>query len=351
MNPTAAPQTESLIKAVVFRKAARSLKVESLPKPVPGSEGVLVRVSYASVCGSDLFLIQSGQLPDGTILGHEMSGTVEAVGERVQHLRPGQPVIVRPMGCGTCGPCTRGEENLCPRRLAIGLGALPGAFAQHLVVPQGMIIPVPEGLDLKIASLAEPLATALHAVRVSQIDTQERVVVLGAGGIGLCCVAILRALGVRNILVSEPNRGRRKRAEQLGASVVDPEAQDLRGAVEGWTKGAEITSVIECAGKTQTLMEALAVVSPGGKVVIVGLVKGTVEWVPSLTMLKQIRIQGSFANTQAECRECLELLAEGKLNVEPIIERVIPLGELPECIERLLESPSDGKVIVDMTRL
>lgn len=351
MNPTTVPQTESLNKAVVFRKAARSLKVESLPKPVPGSEGVLVRVSYASVCGSDLFLIQSGQLPDGTILGHEMSGKVEAVGEGVQDLRPGQPVIVRPMGCGTCGPCFRGEENLCPRRLAIGLGVLPGAFAQYLVVPRGMVIPIPEGLDLKVASLAEPLATALHAVRISQIMPKERVIVLGAGGIGLCCVAILQAFGVRDILVSEPHGGRRTRAEQLGASVVDPEAQDLRGTVARWSKGAEITSVIECAGKTQALMEALEVVSPGGKVVIVGLVKGTVEWAPSLTMLKQIRIQGSFANTQAECRECLELLAQGRLRVEPIIERVISLGELPECIERLLDRPSDGKVIVDVSKV
>ncbi len=337
--------------AAVYRKEAKGLKIEEIPESVPGVGQVKVKVSYASICGSDLFLVGSRGLPEGTVLGHEMSGVVEILGQGVPGLRPGQPVIVRPMGCGACGPCMRQEENLCPKRQAIGLGDLPGAFAQYVVVPQGMIIPVPEGLDLKIAALAEPLATALHAIRLAGIGSGDRVVVLGAGGIGLCSVALLRALGVRRILVSEPQEGRRNRALALGAQrVVDPMAEDLGAALEEWKGQEGVTAVMECAGNTETTKTALQILAPGGKLALVGLVKGTVDWMPALAMLRQIRIQGSFANTQAECRECLGMMARGELRVEPMLEGVIPLRELPTCMERLLQTPGDGKLIVEVNR-
>lgn len=337
--------------AAIYKKESRGLELEERPEPCPGFQEVKIRVRYASVCGSDLFLISSGQLPDKTILGHEMSGVVESVGEGVRSIVPGQNVIVRPVGCGSCPACKRSQENLCPKRLAIGLGALPGAFAECLVVPEGMVIPVPDGLNLRLAPLAEPLATALHAIRLAGIGSQDLVVVLGAGGIGLCSVAMLRALGVRKILVSEPRQGRRQRALAMGAEVVvDPTKEDLMGAVESWKGGEDVTAVMECAGKTETTKMALQMVSPGGKVALVGLVKGTMEWNPALTMLKQIRVQGSFANTQAECRECLGMMASGQILVEPMLEGVITLVELPARMEQILRAPGDGKLLVEVSK-
>jgi len=336
--------------AAVYRKEARGLRLEDLPEPLPGPGQMKISVRYASICGSDLFLVRSGQLADGTVLGHEMSGVVDTLGDGVRGFLPGQPVIVRPVGCGSCAACASAQENLCPQRLAIGLGALKGAFAEYLVVPQEMAIPVPEGLDLKLACLAEPLATALHAIRLAGIGSNDRVVVLGAGGIGLCSVALLKALGVRWILVSEPQEGRRNRAMALGAQRgVDPMAEDLGKAVEEWKGKEGVTAVMECAGNSETTKLALQMVAPGGKVALVGLVKGTVDWAPALTMLKQIRIQGSFANTQAECRECLGMMARGELNVEPMLEGVIPFQELPACMDRLLHAPGEGKLIVEVS--
>ena len=308
-----------------------------------------IKVRYASICGSDLFLVSSGRLRDGTILGHEMSGEVEELGEGIEGLFPGQGVIVRPIGCGWCSPCKRGQENLCSKRLAIGLGELPGAFGQYLVVPKGMIIPVPPGLDLSLAALAEPMATALHAIRLSQIAPGDRVVVIGAGGIGLCCVAVLRALGIRDILVSEPAPGRRRRALALGAQLaIDPAEENLAKACARWCKGEEVSAVIECAGKAETVDQALKLVSPGGKVALVGLAKGTLQWSPALVMLKELKIQGSFANTQRECKECLEMMASGKIQAKEMVEREVPLSELPEVFRSLMATPGDGKILVRM---
>lgn len=337
--------------AAVYRRETRGLRVEEIPEPSPEFGQVKVRVLYASICGSDLFLIKSHQLPDGTILGHEMSGVVEEVGDGVRGLARGCVVIVRPMGCGGCPACKRAEENLCPQRLAIGLGAMPGAFAQFIVVPQGMVIPVPAGLDAGLSCLAEPLATALHAIRLSEIHPRDKVVVLGAGGIGLCCVAVLRALGVQSIFVSEPHEARAMRARSLGAqAVVDPGRENLGKAVEKWSGAEGIRVVLECAGKPETLKTALDLVAPGGKVVLVGLVKEAVEWLPASSMLRQLRIQGSFSNTQAECRECLEMLAGGRLCVEPMLEGKIPLTGLPSLMDRLVHAPGEGKILVEVNQ-
>jgi 2-desacetyl-2-hydroxyethyl bacteriochlorophyllide A dehydrogenase len=331
--------------AAVFRRG--ELGIEELPTPQPGPGQVRVKVRYASICGSDLFLVSSGRLKDGTILGHEMSGEVEEVGEGVEGLFPSQGVIVRPIGCGRCPPCRRGQENLCPKRLAIGLGELPGAFGQYLVVPKGMIIPIPPGLDLALAALAEPMATALHAIRLSQISPGDRVVVIGAGGIGLCCVAVLRALGIEHILVSEPAPGRRQRALALGAQLaIDPAEENLAEACADWCKGKEVSAVIECAGKAETVDQALKLVSPGGKVALVGLAKGTLQWAPALAMLKELKIQGSFANTQRECRQCLDMMASGKIQPREMVEREVSLWELPEVFRSLMATPGDGKILV-----
>lgn len=333
--------------AAVYRKEIQGLRIEEVPEPEVGPGEVKVRVHYASVCGSDLFLLTSGRIPDGTVLGHEMSGVVEDLGEGVEGLSLGQSVIVRPVGCGFCPACQRGEENLCPKRLAIGLGAMPGAFAERLVVPQDMAIKVPAGLDLSLACLAEPLATALHGIRLGGIVGEDKVLILGAGGVGLCAVAMLRALGVKEILVSEPEKGRRQRASALGASyVVDPESQSLEEAVARCSKGRGVTAVLECSGDVEALQSAMGVVASGGKVVLIGLVKGSVEWAPAVAMLRQIRIQGSFANTQAECRECLDMLANGRLDVREMIEGVIGLEGLPARVGELLHSPGKGKVLI-----
>jgi len=155
---------------------------------------------------------------------------------------------------------------------------------------------------------------------------------------------------VMRILVSEPQEGRRNRAMALGAQrAVDPIAEDLGKAVEEWKAKEGVTAVMECAGNSETTKLALQMVAPGGKVALVGLVKGTVDWTPALTMLRQIRIQGSFANTQAECRECLGMMARGELHVEPMLERVIPFQELPACMDRLLHAPGEGKLIVEVS--
>ncbi len=335
--------------ACVYRRDEGGLVLAHLPEPIPGPGQVLVAVRFAGICGSDLFLVRSGRLPDGTVLGHEMSGVVDLLGPGVSGIRVGQGVIVRPMGCGRCAACARGEENLCAKRVAIGLAGQPGAFAQRLVVPTAMVIPMPEGLGFLEAALAEPLATALHAVRLGEIGPKDRVLVLGGGGVGLACVGVLRALGIEDVLLSEPVREKRERALALGArAALDPSQVDLEPAMHSWTGGEGPSAVLECAGRVETVEQALRLVAVGGRVVVVGLAVGTLEISPALVMLKQIRLQGSFANTQAECRECLALLAQGRVRVEAMVQERIPLEKLLATFRALMERPSGGKVMVEM---
>ncbi len=133
----------------------------------------------------------------------------------------------------------------------------------------------------------------------------------------------------------------------MGAScVVDPQSEGLEEAVARCSKGLGVTAVLECAGDVKTFQAAMGVVASGGKVVLIGLVKGSVEWAPAVAMLRQIRIQGSFANTQAECRECLEMLASGRVQVREMIEDVILLMDLPALVGELLQAPGKGKVLI-----
>ena len=341
------------MRAVVYRKDLAEFRLEDIPDP-PSSlnpDEVRIRVLYTGICGSDLFLVKAGRLPDGAVLGHEISGRVEAFGKNVTAIEPGRNVIVRPMGCGRCKACLNGEENICPERESIGLGGRNGGFAPVIVVPEAMAIPVPEGLDPEHAALAEPLATALHAVEVGEVKPDDTVLVFGVGGIGLCCLSVLKALGIYNILAADIDPAKRSLAETFGiAGALDPMDKDFEEIVRSRTGGTGPSVVMECAGRVETVEQGLKIAVVGGKVIVVGLAQGAFPLAPALVMLKQLRLQGSWANTQAECRRCMELMAQGKIEAEKLIGERIALEALPERFSRLLKGEgSKGKIVVQIS--
>lgn len=309
----------------------------------------MVRVHYVGICGSDLHLYRSRKLPDGTIMGHECSGTVEGLGVGVLERKVGDRVIVRPIGCGTCVACVGGNEHLCPHRRAIGLGPVPGGYAEALSVPWGMTIPVPDSVPLSHAALTDPLATALHAVRQARPLQGKPVLILGTGAIGLSLLLILRRDGIRPILVSEPNPARGDAARQLGADeVFHPKDPGVFEKIRSATGGHGPAAVFECSGIPEAFHQGLIWAAKKGEVILVGIGAEPFHLPPLLAVLKEERILGSFANTQEECRGVLAMMARQEIPLEGLTGDRIGLADLPGVFPELLAGSPRTKVIVEI---
>ena len=338
------------MKAVYYSKDL-GLVYGDLPDPEAGPGEVLVRVHFVGICGSDLHLYKSRRLPDGTIMGHECSGTIEGLGDGVLDRKVGDRVIVRPIGCGICIACAGGNEHLCPHRRAIGLGQVPGGYAEILSVPWRMTIPVPDLVPLAYAALADPLATALHAIRQARPLQGKSVLILGAGAIGLSLLLLLKRDGVAPILVSEPNPARGDAARELGADgVFHPKDPGVFEKIRSATGGPGPAAVFECSGIPEAFHQGLSSVAKTGEVILIGLGAEPFHLPPLLAVLKETRILGSFANTQEECREVLGMIARQEIPLERLTGDRIALAELPGVFAGLLAGSPRTKVIVEIKR-
>ena len=202
-------QGKDKMKAVAYRQS-RGLTVEDVQMPAAGDDFIVVKVANTGFCGSDHSLIESGLLADGTILGHETSGIVAEIGKKTEGLSEGMKIITRPTFCGSCRECRMGMPHLCSGgRRTIGIGDLPGGFAEYLKIYPQMAIPVPDGVDSQNAALAEPFAVALHGIKTAG-STGGSVLVMGGGAIGLAAIKLLKILGYGPIALSEPVEGKRK---------------------------------------------------------------------------------------------------------------------------------------------
>jgi len=192
------------MKAVVF-KGARNLVVQDVPDPVPGPHEALVKVKNVGICGSDLHYYTHGLLPQGYIMGHEVTGTVAGVGSEVTGWNEGDRVCVCPAGpCGQCNTCLDGDLERCENLLSIGIGVLPGAFAEYVAAPYPLLLPLPEDVGMRESTLVDPLGCAHHAADLSGIVPGESALVVGAGPIGLFVVQYLKDLGIEPVILSEP---------------------------------------------------------------------------------------------------------------------------------------------------
>jgi threonine dehydrogenase-like Zn-dependent dehydrogenase len=283
---------ESTMQAIVWYGGS-DLRREVVPAPVATPDQAVVNVILAGVCGSDLHPIRGHHGPrrPPLILGHEVVGTLDGSDERY---------AVFPLAtCGACAACRRGEENLCRDRGLLGLDR-PGVFAEQVAVSRRALIPVPGGLDDRLAILVEPLATSVSALRIENLRAGDRILVIGCGPIGLLAIHAARRGGLHVVAV-EPLASRRELAARLGAEDVH---EDL-AAVEGL--GAD--AVIDAVGIGDTATGGIAAVRRGGSIAVLGL--GAEEGsVPLAKMVRDgVRIRGHYAYTAHDFEAALELLA------------------------------------------
>ena len=324
---------------------ARSLTVTARPTPEVGVGDALVRVGMAGLCGTD-YRIWSGDRPVAypRILGHECVGRIEAVGLDVSTARVGQRVVVEPnFSCGTCPLCREGNRNLCPRRTAVGID-VDGAFAELVRVPARCCWPIPESLADDHAVMTEPLAVVVRAVNRGAPRAGETAAVVGAGTLGLLAVQVLRARDVRVLVVSRSRR-HFDLARELGASATHALADGPLEPVAQRFSGREgVDLVVETAGTAEAVPPALALVRPGGRVVLTGLPHEatTLSFFP--VVRHEITILGSMIY-QDEFPQALALLDDDRVRTDALLTHRFELAAIDAAFA-VHREPTSIKVAV-----
>ena len=334
------------MKAVVFRKD-RGLIYEDVPDYQLAADEVLVRVAHTGFCGSDHSLVAGGLVPDGYILGHEISAIVVQNGSAAKCLPVGTKVCIRPTYCGHCANCLAGKPHLCRvyRRTA-GIGDLPGGFAEYVKVYPQMLIPIPAGVDSRNAALAEAFATALHAINCTG-DKTGSALVMGGGPIGLCTVRILKVLGYGPIVTLEPVKAKREIALCYGADYVfDPGEKDLNQQLLAIVPGG-FDKAFECSGVKANVGRAITLAADGGQVCIVSVIFSPLEITePYLINFKEVRLTASISNTHQENIQCLNWMAAGILDGRLLISDDEPLERLPAVYRERIDTGLAIKVML-----
>ncbi|MCS7304597.1 MAG: galactitol-1-phosphate 5-dehydrogenase [Thermoguttaceae bacterium] len=329
------------MKALVLT-AYHRLEVLQVPEPSLGPEEVLVRVDCCGICGSDVHGLDgsTGRRRPPVIMGHEAAGVIAQIGPAVEGWSVGDRVTFdSTIWCGRCPMCRKGFWNLCDRRRVFGVSCEEyrqnGAFAEYVAVPQHILYRLPEGVTFQQAALVEPLAVAMHAASQIPIQLGDTAVIIGTGMVGLLAVQVLRQAGCSRIWAVDLDPGRLELACQLGAQVgFRPDEVDVAKEIRHRTGGRGADVVLEVVGLSQTVGLAVEIVRKGGAVSLVGNVSAEVSLPLQKVVTRQIRLQGVCASC-GEYPICLDLIAQGRIRVEPLISVVAPLEEGPEWFGRL----------------
>lgn len=310
------------------------IEVRRVPVPEPGPGEVRVAVESCGICGSDLHLFHAGYFAPGTIPGHEAAGRVDALGDGVAGLAVGARVAIEPMrGCGGCASCAAGLYSICRDAKLHGLH-LPGGLAEYVAVPAARAHPVPRGLDASLAALAEPMAVVVHALGRGGLRGGQRVLVLGAGSVGLLALVAARHLGAGEVWISARHPHQAARAKQLGAARVLGEAETAPLALDAIGREAPIDLVVETVGgQADTLRAAAAAARPGGVVSVVGLFLGAPALDPTALLLKELTLAWSYCygaapGARADFAAALDVIDGARDALAPLVTQRFALGDV-----------------------
>jgi len=325
-----------------------AIEVQRIPVPAYGPAEALIEISHCGICGTDLHLVLDRYARPGSVLGHEWAGTIAALGTEVTGWEIGARVVLDSTpGCGRCRACTRGRPSVCARRERPDLLDFSrGAFCRYKVVPAAQLLRVPDALSTRAAALTEPTAIALHTIHLAQVSTDDRVLVTGAGPVGLLTTAALRSRGVHDIVVSEPAPERRRRALAVGATTaIAPE--ELPDAPMGRPVDSPFTVAFECSGRASAAESALLQLDYAGTLVFVGTGSAPPRVNHNRVIVMEQTLIGAYNYDAEGFRPALELLASGTLPLDLLIEPVdINLDEVLATMHRLSAGELPGKVMV-----
>lgn len=336
------------------------VEIREVPVDRPGPGEFLLKIRAATTCGTDVKVFRRGghprMLTAPTLFGHEMAGTVAAVGEDVGQFLPGDGVVVaNSASCGECVPCRSGRENLCE-----DLRYLNGAFAQYILVPRRFVarstLRIPQGLAFEVAALSEPLACVLHGIEGCELDrfsgfSTAEIIVYGAGPIGLLFVAALTRRGHR-VILADPNRSRLEIGEKLGASAIvcierGGGQHDLVVEQTLGKKGAQVA--IDCTGVPEVWQDALASVKPGGLVNLFGgCAPGTTIKLDTYRLhYDELTVKGIYHHRPANVRDAVAMLASPDFRAGLLLSAECGIDGVEDALRRMMRKEALKVVIRD----
>ncbi|WP_432009762.1 NAD(P)-dependent alcohol dehydrogenase [Streptomyces cucumeris] len=339
------PDIPDAMRAAVLC-APRRLEIQRRPVPRPGPGQVLVRVEAVGICGSDVHYYEHGRIGDFVVrapmvLGHEPSGTVVAVGPGARRLAPGRLVSLEPgVPCGRCAQCRHGRYNLCPEVSFYATPPVDGALCEYVAVDEDFAHPVPEALGADAAALLEPLSVGVWACRKGRVSVGSRVLVTGAGPIGLIAAQTARAFGATEVVVTDVEPHRLAAARELGATAtVDVTTTPL--ADTGFTPDV----LVECSGVPAVADEAIRTLGRSGRAVLVGMGGDSVPLPLAHVQNFEIEVTGTFryANTWPTA---IALAASGEVRLDPLATHHYGLAEAERALTVGAQDPAALKAVV-----
>ena len=329
MTTTTLPSEQT--QALLLRQEEMSIEPAAVPSP--GPHQVLIEVATVGICGSDVHYYDHGRIADFVVreplvLGHEASGTIRALGSEVTDREIGQRVAMEPQEtCGRCKECLAGRYNLCPSVEFFATPPVDGAFAQYVVLDSVRAHPVPDSMSDEAAALIEPLSVGIWAAQKAAVQPGDRVLVTGAGPVGLLCADVARARGAAAVIVSDTNDYRLGVARRRGASQT---VNALAGPLDSQIEPVDV--VLECSGAAPAIRGAFAAAAPAARIVLVGMGAADLELPVALIQIRELVVTGTFR--YANCYPAaIALAASGVVDLDGLVTGEYGLAQAAEALQ------------------
>lgn len=314
----------------------------------PAEGEVRIKVAYSGVCGTDVHIyhgMMDKRVSIPVTIGHEMSGTIDAIGAGVSEFEVGEKVVVRPLDDRGAKPSDKGFNHICEDLKFIGIDS-PGSMQQYWNVPAFTLHKLKVETDLKLAALIEPLSVAVHDVRLSELKAGETAVVLGGGPIGLLVAMVAKEKGA-NVIVSEVNENRVEKAKELGLNAVNPTKIDLVEYVKEQTEGRRADVVFEVAGVQPALDVMTEVAGIRGRILMVAIHGQKKEIDLFKFFWKELKLIGARVYEKEDYERAIDLITKNELPFEDMITDVQPLSNIQQVFENIDNNPDGMKVLMD----
>ncbi len=326
----------------------RSFSVEAVEVAPPMAGQVQIDVAYCGICGTDLHVYlghMEARIGNHRVIGHEMSGTIAAVGAGVDNVAVGQPVVVRPLDhCGHCPACQRGHRHICHALKFLGLDT-DGAFQQKWTVPAHTLHVLPHGVALRDAALIEPLAVACHDVTLGRVVAGEDVLVIGGGPIGLLIAMVAGHRGAK-VTIAEINPHRLEIAKKLGFTSLHPTHTDIVGRINEATGGKGADVIFEVSGSPSGAALMTEVAATRARVVMVAIHASKPPVDLFQFFWREIEMIGARVYEPADYDQAIELIASGAIDTDTLITSVKPLADISTAFKELSSNPQAMKTLI-----
>lgn len=315
------------------------VRIEEVPLATPGEGQVRVRIERCGICGSDLHVFRGHSPITGVCPGHEMSGVVDAVGAGCLGVREGDRVAIEPLSrCGSCSSCRKGNYHQC-NRLDLSGVTKPGGMASHILVPAYTLFALPSSMSFELGALAEPTAVAVHGARLAGVGKGSRVLVLGAGTVGLVAAAAARHLGASYVGISARHPQQKELAASLGVDeVLEPDNLHT-------TDGPPDVILETVGGEATTVADGMVAVARGGTIVVIGLFEKAPVFEPLVMIMKEVRMIGSMVYNRpsggtADFDVALECLQDRAAALAKLVTHTFSLGDAQKAFETAADKKS-----------